>query len=98
MLSIFESLFPSNTVLTIAEEAYVDEVLGRPNPLTAADPLPSQASQASQASHVITILDFMQQDQYLRPWISHPWVSHPCVVPTMDDPRFHLNSIVITYA
>jgi hypothetical protein len=87
-ISFFERLFQSNEVLTF------DDDVCRSNPITAADPLPY----ATQHSHVVTILDFMQQDQFLHPWVAHPWVAHPYVVSPLDDPRFQLNAIVITYS
>ena len=43
-------------------------------------------------------MDFMQQDQFLRPWTTHPWAAHPYVVSPLDDPRFQLNAIVIAYS
>ena len=89
LISFFERIFQSNEVVAIED----DEVC-RSIPLTAADPLPY----ATQASHVITIMDFMNQDQFLRPWTMHPWVAHPYVVSPFDDPRFQLNAIVINYS
>jgi hypothetical protein len=88
LISIFQRLFSSNEVLTFEDDA------PHSIPFTAADPLPY----ATQHSHVVTILDFMQQDQFLRPWVAHPWAAHPYVVAPLDDPIFQLNSIVISYS
>jgi hypothetical protein len=43
-------------------------------------------------------MNFMQQDQFLRPWVTHPWIAHPYVVAPSNDPMFQLNSIVISYS
>lgn len=86
LLTFFEKLFASHEPLSNTEEAYVeacvDEALGRPNPWL----LP----QATSHSHVITILDFMQEDPFLHTWVP----SHTSSI--LDDPRFQLNSIVWT--
>jgi hypothetical protein len=93
ILSFFETLFSSNERLTISEEAYidacVDEALGHPNPFTtAADPM----IYANSHHHVITIMDFMRNDQYLNTWLSQePRES------VIHDPRFSLNSILISH-
>jgi hypothetical protein len=92
LLSIFERIFSSNEVLTFEDDA------PQSNPITAADPLPYALEHATQHSHVVTIMDFMQQDQFLRPWVTHPWVAHPYVVAPSNDPMFQLNSIVISYS
>jgi hypothetical protein len=45
--------------------------------------------------HIITIMDFMRQDQYLRPWIVQE--SQMVRESVIHDPRFSLNSIIISY-
>jgi hypothetical protein len=92
LLSIFERIFSSNEVLTFEDDA------PHSIPITAADPLPYALEHATQHSHVVTIMDFMQQDQFLRPWVTHPWIAHPYVVAPSNDPMFQLNSIVISYS
>jgi hypothetical protein len=88
LLSFFERLFASNQAITIAEDAYIDdsvvEALARPNPF-AADPM----IYAQSHHHII---EFMQNDHYLNPWLLRE--SHESV---LHDPRFSLNSVVILH-
>lgn len=81
LLSFFERLFAEPLV---DEDAYVDEVPPRPNPF--------HVPVASEHHHIVTILDFMRQDQHLNPWIQQEAREQ-----VIHDPRFSLNSIVITY-
>ena len=89
ILSFFENLFSSNELITSAEDTYiddsVDEALARPNPF-AADPI------YAQHHHVVRIVDFMQHDHHLTPWLLRE--SHESV---LHDPRFSLNHIVILH-
>jgi hypothetical protein len=96
LLSLFERIFTSNERLTVEDEAYidayVDDALGRPNPfITAADPM----IRADSHHHIITIMDFMRQDQYLNPWIIQE--SQMVRESVIHDPRFALNSILISH-
>jgi len=87
LLSFFERLFATEP-LSDADDAYVDasvdEALGRPNPF--------HVQFASEHHHIVTILDFMRQDSHLNPWIQQETREQ-----VIHDPRFSLNSIVITY-
>ena len=85
LLSFFERLFADTEPLSDADDAYVDasveEALGRPNPFI-----------ISEHHHIVTILDFMRQDHHLNPWIQQEAREQ-----VIHDPRFSLNSIIITY-
>ena len=87
ILSFFERLFATEP-LSEADEAYidacVDEAMGRPNPFV----IPV----ASEHHHIVTILDFMRHDHHLNPWIQQEAREQ-----VIHDPRFSLNSIIITY-
>jgi len=85
-MSIFQSLFHSNEVLTFDEDTYTDEMIFRPNPFIV---LP----RATEHHHVITIMDFMRQDPHLNVWIQQDNREQ-----VIHDPRFSLNSILITHS
>lgn len=91
LLSFFHQLFHSNQPLTIAEESYiddyVDDVLARPTPFVA-----NSVARAESHHHVVRIYDFMHNDYHLNPWIARE--SHEQV---LNDPRFSLNNLIITY-
>ena len=87
LLAFFEKLF-TNEVVEYEDDVYPNQWIG-----------PSEPLLATSHSHVITIMEFMQQDPFLHTWtqpLAQP-SGQPLAQPSiLDDPRFQLNNIVWT--